>query len=152
MYIPTIQGPTILAEDFKFSPDISDQSVLAAIAKSDIALTSDGDIAVLPSGDVRIATGIANLTQAATLKMVTPRGSLIQHPRYGFGILPGTNTAEFDTKTAFSSIEEAFISDGRFDSVLASRITKQGNTVAIDIALGLPNTDAILPLSINLRQ
>lgn len=152
IYIPTASTPTILAEDFKFSPDVSDQSVLGAIAGADIALTSEGDLAVMPSGDVRIVSGIANLLQAAKLKLVTPKGSIIQHQDYGLGVMAGTPTGEFDANDAFSRIEESFGQDDRFGSVLASRVSKKGGTVEIDVALGLPNTDAILPLTVNLRQ
>jgi hypothetical protein len=152
IYIPTDSQPTVLGQDFKFSPDINDQSVLAAISGSDILLTSEGDIAVMPSGDVRTAVGVANLIQAATLKLVTPIGSLVQHPTYGLGVLAGTPTSEFDVNTTFGYIEQAFGADDRFQSVLASKISKRGNTVTIDVALQMPNTDSILPLTINLRQ
>ena len=152
LYIPTQAEPTILAKDFKFSPDTSDQSVLSVISGADIALTSEGDIAVLPSGDVKVVTGTANLIQAAILKIRTPIGSLIQNPNYGLGILAGTSTAEFDISQNFKKIEAAFASDDRYGSVLASRIAKKGPSVEIDIVLGLPDLDAVLPININLKQ
>jgi hypothetical protein len=152
MYIPTSSAPNVLASDFKFSPDTDDQSVLAAIAGTDIMLNSEGDIAVLPSGDVKVAGGIANLVQAAKLKLTTPKGSLIQHPDYGLGILAGSPTQEFDANETFADIERAFADDDRFDSVLASRVTKRGGVVTIDVALQPPQTNSILPLTVNLRK
>jgi hypothetical protein len=152
LYIPTNSAPNVLASDFKFSPDMDDQTVLSAIAGTDIMLNSEGDIAVLPSGDVKVSGGIANLVQAAKLKLTTPKGSLIQHPDYGLGVMAGTPTQEFDVNEAFADIERAFADDDRFDSVLASRITKKGGTVTIDVALQPPQTNSVLPLTVNLRK
>lgn len=152
IYVPSASAPTVLAQDFKFAPDINDQTVLAAIAGTDILLNSEGDIAVTSTGDVKVASGVANLLQAATLVLETPLGSLIQYPSYGLGVLPGTAFSDYDINAGFKQIQAAFASDDRFSGVLASRIFKIGPISKIDIALALPNTNAILPLSVNLRQ
>lgn len=148
IYIPTATQPTVLGSNYQYSPSIVDQGTLSMISGSDILLSSSGDIVTLPTGDVKIATGMANLIQAATLKLVTPLGSLITHPAYGLGILPGTPTTEFNARTTLTNIEKSFSQDNRYQSVLAARVQKNGPVASISVILGINNGSSVLPLSV----
>lgn len=151
IYIPTQTTPTILRQDFQFSPDIKDQTILSAISKIDFMLTTEGDLATTSNGNVRYSYGIANLIQAANLKILTPVGSILQYPNYGFGLQSGTNTALIDAKNVTKFLQQSFGSDQRYSGVLASRVVKSGPSLKLDLILGLPNIDTPLPLSVTLR-
>lgn len=150
--IPSINEPTILDENFKFSPDIEDQRAIGAMAKADLLLSSQGDIVFTSSGSAKVSSGVSNLVQAAKLKLLTPRGSLINYSWYGSGVLPGTNTADIDASQIKKSLQETFQSDPRFGPILASRIQKSGVAMQTDVIVSLPDLDTTLPISVAVRQ
>ena len=151
IYIPSTETPRLITDSFKLGADISDQSVLSAIAGVDFMLTTSGDLAITSRGDIRLAMGTDNLMQAAKLKLVTPLGSLLAYPGYGLGVEPGTSSALVDAQAAHNALQQSFAQDPRYSGILASKINKLGSVFAINLVLGLPNTDTTLPLNVNLR-
>jgi len=151
LYIPSDGAPSTIFETLRLAPEVNDQSVVAAMAQVDIALTTEGDLAMLPNGDVEISAGMANIIQAGKLKLVTPLGSLLQHPNYGVGIQAGTSTADITAQKVSASLATTFALDPRFGEILYSKISKSGPTLRIDVMIDVPQTGLSLPLSVNLR-
>jgi hypothetical protein len=151
IYIPSDTAPTTLFEGHKLNPDYDDQNSISAIAGVDLGLTSSGDIAMNQMGDISLSYGVANLYQAARLKLLTPVGSLLNYPGYGSAVSAGFSTAEVDVKAIQEAIKMSFATDGRFGPILASRIEKSGPVLAIDLIISLPDSDTTLPISIALK-
>lgn len=80
--IPSTTTP-IQDSVFKITPELSDLDKLARIAKIDLLLDTQGDLILSGGGDIKLAVGLANITQAAMMKLKTKTNQLLQAPEYG---------------------------------------------------------------------
>lgn len=151
IYIPSSAPPSELYDGHKLNPGYDDQNYISAIAGVDFALDSSGDIAMNQLGDINLSYGVANLVQAAKLKLLTPLGSLLNYPGYGSAVTAGFSTAEVDVKAIQQSIKQTFSTDGRFGPILASKIEKIGPVLSIDLIISLPDSDTTLPISVAVK-
>lgn len=152
IYIPS-DDPTS-EEDFrtKAIPGLNEFDPLIRVGGIDLLLTDDGDLVLTPDGDGRLAYGLTNLIQQVKLGFATPRGSLLRHPSYGFGILPGTNTAEVSVKDILSGIQDMFSNDPSFAGVSGVSIAKSGPVLSVGMSVAVAGANQTIPISIDIRR
>lgn len=149
IFIPSKGQPP---EDFKtlsISREV-DADRLRRMSKVDLLIDSAGDLVVTSTGEARLAYGLTNLVQAARLKVSTPRGSLLQHPSYGFSIDAGTSTADISAEQALQSLQSSFAGDSRFTGVESLQVIKKGNTLAMTMLVGAAGEENLLPVTIEM--
>jgi hypothetical protein len=134
-------------KNIKTSPEISQLNGLARMAGIDMMLSSSGDIILMGGGEVKMATGLTNIIQAAMLKLNTKLGSMIQHPDYGNGIEAGNPTSEVDLNSVIQDINNSFGDDERFSDIIGVEVKKEGPSLSVSILVGLSETDVVLPIS-----
>lgn len=132
---------------FKITPELDDLNKLARIAKIDLMLDSQGDIILTGGGDVRLAVGLTNIIQAATLKIRTKTNTLLQAPEFGNPAEAGVNTSEASAQDVADSLNDSFVDDPRFDGLVSVQVSKSGPAIVVDSLVNIANTDINLPIS-----
>lgn len=86
--------------------------------ESDVALTNR-QLTATPTGDLSVATGVDNLTQQLSHRVVTPRGQAVRHPDYGCMIwmLQGKKNGPVVEMLASEYVKSALAADYRVSSV-----------------------------------
>jgi hypothetical protein len=143
--IPT-DNPVNVEGQIKLTPEPSDLTTLVQMAKVDFLLTSTGDVAITSAGDILFAIGVANLVQAANMKMQTEIGSIISNMLYGSPAQPGRSVADMSATDVIAMLQTAFNSDSRFGPVLAAQTEITGPTVAVSIVVQVANSSVNLPI------
>ena len=123
---------------------------LIEISKIDLALSTDNDIIVDKSGNAVLSAGMANLVQALKLKIITPIGSLIKHPSYGFAVPIGTSLSDITADLIKERLFDTIVSDSRFTSANNLGVFIQGPVASINGAVNVKGMDGILPFAISL--
>lgn len=123
---------------------------LTGLSKVDWLLTESGDLAIGGQGEFRLAWGTQNIIQAIKIKLSTPRGKLLVHPDFGFGVRPGDSSADFDAKAAYKALAEMFESDPRFDGLDRLEVLLDGPRLKLNLSVGLANGNGVYPLSFEL--
>ena len=123
---------------------------LIEISKIDLALSTDNDIILDKSGNVALSAGMANLIQALKLKIITPIGSLIKHPSYGFAVPVGINTSAITVDLIKERLFDSIVSDSRFTSANNLNVSIFGPAAIINGSVNVKGLDGILPFSINI--
>ena len=137
---------------FRPSPNSpEDLGVIGRIAKVDFLLQSDGSM-VFVGGDIKLAVGYQNLVQAAMLKLMTRRGSLVHDPSFGNPIFAGAAVADININALMDSMRSMFTEDSRFSGVQAARIALNGPAAVMEILVGVSGSDVHLPLSVELPK
>jgi hypothetical protein len=151
VYIPS---ETVTDDEFmtKDIPGVDQFDPLIHAGGVDLLLTQDGDLAVTPDGDCRLAMGVSNLIQRIRVAMETPRGALIHHPEYGFGLNVGVSTADVDVKEVASSLSNMFKSDASFSGVSSVAIAKKGPVLQVSMTVGIAGTQQTLPVTVNIKR
>jgi hypothetical protein len=143
-------NPVNIPGSIQTNPNEEDLTIFNMTAKTDFMLLfnkgTTADIA-LDASDVKLASGMSNLVQAANIKLLTKTGDLMNDPTFGNPIEVGGSVAEFDIKEAMASLSNTFASDPRFKNVLSGKISLTGPTVTTDLLIGLENSNAFLPLT-----
>jgi len=135
------------ADDRIVLPPAFDNDRLTKISRIDWLLTDDGDIAINGVGDFRIANGLNNLVQALKIKIRTKKGSLMRHPDFGIGINPGISLADVESGAIAQELTNLVISDSRFSGIERLKISINGPTMSIDMAVILANNSGVIPIS-----
>lgn len=150
IYIPS---QTTADEDPKLKsiPGVNNADGLLYVGGIDLLLNQSGDLIITPDGNSRLAFGLSNLVQSAKLAIGTPKGSLLQHPDYGFGVNPGINTSEADVKDMLKSAITLFQNDPRFSKVLGATISKNGPTLTISLSVQVSGTNHLLPITVEVQ-
>lgn len=147
--VPTTT-PVNVPGNIKINPSERDLTNIGYVAKSDFMLINfqDGtaDIGFIGS-DVAISEGMANIVQAAQIKLRTKRGELVNDPDFGNPIEAGDSIADFDANTAIAQLSQTFAEDSRFNRVAAARIQVQGRAATIDLLLDVVKSQAYLPIT-----
>lgn len=136
----------------KITPGLDEMSNLARLAKIDFLLDDQGDLIFSSSGDIKLATGLTNLVQAAKIKLLTKIGHILQHPDLGSETNAGTSTAEIDVPTIMEQLRAQFDEDPRFSGILAAEFKKAGPSLSMSILLGIANNNTALPISVEMPR
>jgi len=151
IYIPSAIPPSDVHQRLKPIPRFTpDDDKLISVSKIDLALSTNNDIIVDKSGNAVLSAGMANLIQALKLKIITPIGSLVKHPSYGFAVPIGTNLSDITADIIKERMFDTIVSDSRFTSANNLHVFIQGPVTAIQGAVNVKGIDGILPFSINL--
>lgn len=109
----------------------------------DLKINKDGDLELNNLGDFRLLAGGSNAAQAARIKLEVEPGGLVYHPSIGTDLQIGEKTKNaFALKT---QIIKSLSQDPRFENVEA-KVQVDGDTVFVDIRIGLKNTGIQVPL------
>ena len=151
IYIPT---NTILPNDLperlkpiEFFPDVDGLQKLSGI---DFLLTQGNDIAINSKGEIGLAGGLTNLIQALRIKAITPRGSLIRHPLFGFGIEPGTAITDVELNDLKEVAVESIRSDRRFGDMTEIQLEFAKNALKINGVTNLAGNNNLLPFDLDI--
>ena len=151
IYIPSEIAPSDIPQRLKPIPRFTpDDDKLIEISKIDLALSTDNDIILDKSGNVALSAGMANLIQALKLKIITPIGSLIKHPSYGFAVPVGINTSAITVDLIKERLFDSIVSDSRFTSANNLNVSIFGPAAIINGSVNVKGLDGILPFSINI--
>lgn len=152
IFIPSDSEPT--EEDYG-TKDIPGVDYFDPLVKSggiDLLLTPDGDLAITPDGDSRLAVGLANLIQKVKLAIGTPKGSLLHHPGYGIGLIPGVSTADLSIDDVKQSLKNLFKEDSDYLGVQNVSVWKSGGTLRVNLSVGLSATGQYIPIQVDLES
>lgn len=149
VYIPDSNDPTP-APDLGAVPGVDPTDPLMRVGGVDLLLTNDLDLVITPGGDNPLSVGLANLTQTVRLALSTEPGSLLQHPQWGFDARPGDSTADVDLQTLIKNLNTLFAADLDFAGIRSASLQKVGNTLRVDMQLGLNGLDRSVPLLLSL--
>lgn len=152
VYIPSQEQTNFPDYQTKPLPSIKHFEDLLMVGGVDLLLTSDNDLALTPDGDLKLSVGLHNLIQRARVALSIPRGKLPRHPTYGFGIEPGTNTADLDIKDIYKAVVTTFENDPDFVGVKSVAINKNGPTVQLGINLEAAYLQQNIPITLNLTS
>jgi hypothetical protein len=125
-----------------------DLTVISKVSGTDILLNSAGDIATTGTGDLKTVTGIANLVQAAGMKMRTPLGSIVSNPSFGSPLQPGISVAEIDAKRCKQRLSSLFARDPRFSGLQAGSLTISGSVATFNGLVSIEGVSKLLPVSV----
>jgi len=149
LYIPVSESPA--PEDDTFSIPSLENTQINKLAKVDWLLDDNGDIAINSIGDVRLSTGMTNLIQAAKLKILTRRGTLLSHLDYGISTSVGASLADIDNGKIVSEISSLFAADPRFDGLDKAEVILEGNTLSINLTVKIAGGNGVIPISFGLN-
>ena len=142
--------PVNVPGGLKINPGEDDLTTIALMAKSDfmlqISFNSPSDIAINGS-DIKIASGMQNLTQAAYLKVLTKQEDLLNDPGFGNPISVGKSVADQSANQILAALNETFLLDPRFSNIIAGRVKIEGAAAAIDLVVGVSGTEVFLPFT-----
>jgi hypothetical protein len=142
--LPLPTDPSIIA------PPSTTSDPLTGLSKVDFLLTDTGDIAVNNYGDFRVASGITNINQALMIKFSTYQGTVLTHPTFGLGVRVGASSADVDLQNLYNSVSNMIQQDPRFSQIEQFQIVLNGPTLALNLAVSLPNQTGVFPISFNL--
>lgn len=148
IYIPSQNEPAPSA-DIENLPGVDINDPLLRMGGVDLLLTPKLDLVVTPWGDNPLAIGITNLNQQANIALQTKPGALLQHPLWGFNARVGTSVADVDLPSIMGNLRTLFNSDFDFAGVKSASLLKKGNTLAIDVQIGVNGYNRDIPLLLN---
>lgn len=153
IYIPSAIPPSDIPQRLKPIPRYTpDDDKLIEISKIDLALSTDNDIILDKAGNAALSAGMANLVQALKLKMITPIGTLLKHPSYGFAIPIGINVSDITADLIKERMFDTIVSDSRFTSANNLQVSINGPIARINGSVNVRGLDGILPFSINIAS
>lgn len=139
--------------NMRINPDKEDLTLITLTAKADFMLNFDkqntADIA-FTGADVKIARGMTNIIQAANIKVLTPRGDLLQDPTFGNPVKIGSSTADIDVADTLTQLSSMYEQDPRFHNIIAGRVVLKTNALIVDMVLGVQNSQAYLPFTVSI--
>jgi hypothetical protein len=152
IFIPSDKAADDNSYEVKDIPGIDYSDPYLNSGGIDLLLDPNGDLVLTPDGGCRLAIGITNIIQRARLAIGTPRGSLIQHPEYGFGIRPGQSTADIGVDAINAAVKDLFKGDPGISSVDPLTIQKTGNVLRMKLSIGLAATGVRIPVQIDVKH
>jgi hypothetical protein len=133
-------------------PPTTSSDPLTGLSKVDWLLTEAGDVAINNYGDFRYSSGITNIIQALRIKFGTKAGTILTSPTFGLNINVGVVSTELKLQDLYTSINNMITQDPRFLGVSKLQITLNGPTLAISLAVQLPNQTGVFPISFALTN
>ncbi len=150
IFIPS--NTPVSTEDYPTITQTIKQNSLTQLSKVDFLLTDNYDIALDDSGDIRMSSGLTNLIQALKIKLMTEKGTLLNHPNFGLPVQVGSSTADFSASEVFKDIGEMILSDGRFSAIKSLKVTLESASLQISIQVELPNSMGVVPINFNIPR
>jgi hypothetical protein len=131
------------------------------IRKLDDALIAFGvDISVDPvsrdwqvdqSGNVKLAYGFTNVAQAVRSVVSIPKGTLVNHPNYGFNDYTGDQFTDNVPTKVSGDIQAAVLRDPRFTDMKINQLTvSETGEIIVTSSVKITGTDQYLPLNFNI--
>lgn len=152
IFIPSPQAADDTDFRQKAIPGVDYFDPLVRVGGVDLLLTPGGDLVITPDGDGRLAVGLTNIVQKVRLALTTIRGSLIQHPDYGFPIEVGQSTADLSAQDVLSACKDLFKDDPTFTGVESVAILKAGAVVRVSLSVGIAGTQKVIPITVELPR
>lgn len=125
---------------------------LVKFSKIDWLLDQYGDLSVTKNGFFNLAFGKTNLIQAATMKLITPNGSLQLYPSYGAGINVGDSMADLNLNAIAQNINNAFTADARFLAPSRIQLNAQPGVIIEQVDAVVAQQNSILPIVLPLSK
>lgn len=151
IYIPS-DRPSTVDTRTKSVPGVNDLDHLLNVGGIDMLLTPNGDLAITPDGDCRLAFGMSNIVQYATIAFSTPRGSLLQHPDFGLDVQPGQSVADLTAKEVLTAVKTMFAGDPTFTGVTSASVNRNGPVTSITVSLGVSGQDSVIPITVDVKR
>lgn len=152
LFIPSDKNPGDQGLEPRPNPSINEFDSLLKVGGYDLLLTDGGDLAITKDGDCRWAQGMANIIQRVRIAMNTPIGTLKHHPGFGFGIQPGTSTADFTAQDILQAARQTFSGDPTFTGIVSASVVKSGPSLSIGMNLGIAGYSQLVPVNFRVRR
>lgn len=102
------------------------------ILATDIQLNEDGDI-LLSDNDVYTVTGVQNLKQAITTRLLSEQGSSWIFPSYGLPVSIGANMSARTASFCASHVDQQLKADSRIRDVRDIHVLDDGDQLAVSV-------------------
>lgn len=152
IYVPSTDEPDSSDWMVKSIPGLDEFDPYLRVGGMDLLLTQAGDIVLTPDGDAKLATGLTNIIQRIRLAIGTPRGSLLHHPDFGLGLIPGVSSADVDANDMLRSLQAMLATDPAFAGVSGITVHKLGPSIRISMAVGVTGANQTIPLTIDITR
>lgn len=106
---------------------------------TDLKMTPDGDLVEDEAEDWEVVTGIDNIKQAVSHRLVTRRGSLTQHPNYGSRLheFIGLAQAPYIRQLVELDIHETLAYEDRVEGVTVDNVIVQQTSMYISLTISI---------------
>jgi hypothetical protein len=135
----------------KSIPGVDFFDPMTRIGGVDLLLDQHGDLVIAPDGTTRLSVGLANLIQRVRIAVATPQGSLQRHPSFGFGVTPGSSTADVDVNQVAAAAKAFIGNEEGFTGVNKISVVKNGGSVILNMNVGIAGLAKEVPVSVKLR-
>ncbi|ADH03183.1 baseplate protein [Bacillus phage W.Ph.] len=101
--------------------------------------------------DLKTCRGIENLKQAILIRLLTPKGSYLNHPKYGSTLsdIMGSKKTEEVTLRAVNEIERCIRTDGRVKHVERGSNSFDGNTLTVEMSIYTITTEEAFTFAVS---
>lgn len=135
----------------KSIPGVDFFDPMVRIGGVDLLINPDGDLAIASDGTTRLSVGLTNLIQRVRIAVATPQGSLSRHPEFGFGIVPGSSTADVNVNQIAASARAFIGNEEGFSGVNRVTVEKNGGSIVLNMNVGIAGLGKEVPVSVKLR-
>lgn len=150
IYIPS-DNPVETDWMTKAIPGVNAFDPMVRIGGVDLLIDTNGDLVISRDGTTRLAVGLTNLIQRVRIGFATPQGSLARHPDFGFGVIPGTSTADVSAKAVLSAAKAFVASESGFAGVSYAAVQKRGSGMTISLAVEIAGVAKTVPITVDLK-
>lgn len=123
---------------------------LTGLSKVDWLLTDKGDLAVNNFGDFRYSSGMTNIIQCLKIKIGTKKGTMLLHPEFGLGVVPGVMNSDITVQDIYNSLSKLIEEDPRFQGLDNLQVTLNGPTLGLNMGVVLAGQQGVFPVNFNL--
>ncbi|MEC0169923.1 DUF2634 domain-containing protein [Paenibacillus graminis] len=126
-------------------------SYVDQLGGSDLKTTPDGDLIEDGFGDWEVVSGLENIQQAVSHRLVTRRGSLTQHPTYGSRLheLIGQPQLPYIRRLVELDIQESLLYEERIEEVVISDVVIRNTIVDVSLVITVAGSQERVTLSLN---
>lgn len=150
IYIPS-SSPVETDWLTKSIPGVDAFDPLFRVGGADLLIDNNGDLVISRDGSTRLAVGLTNLIQRLRIGVATPQGSLARHPEFGFGVIPGTSTADISAKAVLAAAKAFVANEAGFAGVSYAAVQKKGNGMTISLAVEIAGVSKTVPVTVDLK-
>ncbi|WP_025694595.1 contractile injection system sheath initiator [Paenibacillus durus] len=126
-------------------------SYLEQLGGSDLKMTPDGDLIDDGLGDWESVSGLENIQQAISHRLVTRRGSLTQHPTYGSRLheLIGQPQIPYIRRLIELDIQETLLDEERIEAVAINSVSIRNTIIDVLLVVTVAGSQERVSLSLN---
>ena len=70
----------------------------------------------------------------------------------GFGLLPGTSTADLTASQVLTDLQQLFKGDSGYIGVQSAGVLKKGNSMQVRASIGIAGTGQYVPISVEIKR